>query len=371
MKKLILLLLISLTGYSQITISGSSNSDLNTTFTLNNTAPGINAAWCMNPNFLHDSGTNIYQAPTLAPNEFLYVIRRNGYWYVERNYDYGNAWRVYYRTALPSTEVDPPCNATWEIWDGVCFSYGNSNAFTGNTTNSLMLSGSSCTSPSTVTSTTICPNVINLPQQTTAQIAAITSPHQGMMTYDINQNCIKFYNGVEWVCIYNNMGQVASNGNVTVPITGKMIFGQNGQGETDFIRNYNLYNSTGLNFFTNNLSRMLISQNGNVKINSLNIAGNSTFEVNGSQGIKTKTWSADLNLDENMHTLIYTGVGGNTFTLPIGPVFDREYYILNHGQGNLQLSPTVLTGYATTLSQLLPGESVHVVFVSGDWRKIN
>lgn len=45
------------------------------------------------------------------------------------------------------------------------------------------------------------PNLLNLPQLTTGDIALIAAPQKGMIVYDLNANCMKYYNGTLWKCI--------------------------------------------------------------------------------------------------------------------------------------------------------------------------
>lgn len=45
------------------------------------------------------------------------------------------------------------------------------------------------------------PNLLNVPQLTTGDIALIAAPQKGMIVYDLNANCMKYYNGAVWKCI--------------------------------------------------------------------------------------------------------------------------------------------------------------------------
>jgi hypothetical protein len=45
------------------------------------------------------------------------------------------------------------------------------------------------------------PNVTSLPQLTTNDISLIAGPQKGMIVYDINTNCMKYYNGTLWKCV--------------------------------------------------------------------------------------------------------------------------------------------------------------------------
>ena len=131
-----------------------------------------------------------------------YISRRNNYWHIEgfSSFQLPHQYYVYYRSQSTSTDINPPCNAVWKIFTGYCVpSYGFSIADTGTTTSTLILAGTCVSTP--MISTTICPNVLLLPQQTTAQITAIALPKKGMIVFDVTANAIKVYNGAVWKTI--------------------------------------------------------------------------------------------------------------------------------------------------------------------------
>ncbi len=47
---------------------------------------------------------------------------------------------------------------------------------------------------------------IQVPNLTYSQIIAITNPKKGMVAYDISFNCLRFFNGIEWICSFQNSG---------------------------------------------------------------------------------------------------------------------------------------------------------------------
>lgn len=211
MKKIIIRFLLSIVFlapfggcglFAQITISGSTTYPaLNLTFNQSSIIPYSNCY------ILSDAGTNLYKASVYVPpvsgvpgyNIDYYIIRRSNRWFIE-GFNYLNStypsYYVYYESQI-STDINPPCNDIWRIWSGYCVPLGGfSLTPTGTNISTLILSGL-CVSVPTV-STTICPNVLQLPQQTTAQILAIPSPKKGMIVFDVSTNTIKVYNGAAW-----------------------------------------------------------------------------------------------------------------------------------------------------------------------------
>ncbi len=203
MKKIIIFLIfLSNYGFAQITISGSSISYLNTTFLPVASVPPTNCYITFN-----DAGTNVYKAIVNIPavgmipahNIDCYISRRLNYWYIESfdNYFVDPPYSIYYRSLNSSTDVNPPCITTWQIWTGNCIPLaGFSLAYTGTNTNLVTLSGT-CAS-AFVLSTNVTPTYIQLPQLTSAQINAIASPKKGIMVFDVIANVVKSFNGATW-----------------------------------------------------------------------------------------------------------------------------------------------------------------------------
>lgn len=191
-------------AFAQITISGSTTYPaLNLTFSPVSSVPPTDCYVTFN-----DAGTNVYKASVLIPASGTtpayridyYISRRNNYWHIE-GFNYLNPnphnYYVYYVAQNTSTDINPPCNTIWKIYTGNCFPYGGfSIAYTGNTTSSLILSGTCSSAP--ISTTLICPDVFQLPQRTSLQINSISTPKKGMMVFDVTANTVKFYNGAAW-----------------------------------------------------------------------------------------------------------------------------------------------------------------------------
>jgi hypothetical protein len=199
MKKTLLLLFICCNcAFAQITISGSPIAGLNQTFGF--ASSGAFHSACAAGLIPNDVGANIYAVndPAFSSNFLRYtIVRRAGYWQIEGHYGSG-AYLIYYKSLTTSVDPNPPCNITWGIYTGNCY-YGYGITYTGTNTSTLILSGT-CVSPPMI-STTICPNVLLLPQQTNAQIMAIASPKKGTIAFDVTANVIKVFNGAVWKTI--------------------------------------------------------------------------------------------------------------------------------------------------------------------------
>lgn len=197
-KKILLLLFLSNICFAQIMISGSSIVGINQTFGVASSG-ALNSA-CATGLTPVDAGTNIYAVndPNFSINSLRYaIVRRGGYWHIEGHFG-GGGYLLYYKSLITSTDPNPPCNITWGIYTGNCY-YGYGISYTGTNTSTLLLSGTCVSVP--MISTTICPNVLLLPQQTTAQITAISAPQKGMIVFDVTANVIKLYNGAAWKTI--------------------------------------------------------------------------------------------------------------------------------------------------------------------------
>lgn len=60
-------------------------------------------------------------------------------------------------------------------------------------------------------SSIIQPGNMRLPGQTSSEILAINTPQKGMMVFDTDARCIKYYNGTEWICTSSTKGIVPQN----------------------------------------------------------------------------------------------------------------------------------------------------------------
>lgn len=182
-KTLLFVILLSCNStFAQIMLAGSTTYPaLNLTFIPVSSVPPTDCYITFN-----DAGTNVYKASVQVPASGnvptyridYYISRRNNYWHIE-GFSYLNPnphnYYVYYVAQNTSTDINPPCNTIWKIYTGNCFPYGGfSIADTGNTTSSLILSGTCASVP--ISMAAIAPEVVQLPQQTTLQINAISTP---------------------------------------------------------------------------------------------------------------------------------------------------------------------------------------------------
>jgi hypothetical protein len=114
---------------------------------------------------------------------------------------------------------------------------------------------------------------------------------------------------------------------------------------------------------------MVVLKNGNVGIG--NNTPVSTLTVNGSVAGAIITTAASLTLDATHYCVVYTGAGGNLFTLPAaGTCTGRIYIITNHGTGALNTFPYRIGSGATTAT-VLPGNAIQIMSDGTEWRKIN
>ncbi|GGD43960.1 hypothetical protein GCM10011514_04880 [Emticicia aquatilis] len=58
---------------------------------------------------------------------------------------------------------------------------------------------------------TFTPNNMRLPSLTSNQVLAISSPQKGMMVFDTDAKCIKYFNSTEWICTSSTKGITPSN----------------------------------------------------------------------------------------------------------------------------------------------------------------
>lgn len=59
--------------------------------------------------------------------------------------------------------------------------------------------------------TLIEPSNLQLPRLTSNEILAILSPQKGMMVFETDTKCVKYFNGSEWICTSSTKGIVPSN----------------------------------------------------------------------------------------------------------------------------------------------------------------
>lgn len=194
MKKLLLTLCFTgafgaLLSAQTVTLSGTAAptpAAANATYTLNNSG-----SFQYTPIEVKDSGTDSYftaDAVFSATGQYQ-IYRNSGHWKIGRVICNGCSTpttTIYY--TLTNNSTKPPCTGTWTKLSGG--------------TEALTLTGDCVTSgPSSVKATVVLPTALSLPQLTAADITAITSPQKGMLVYDLTNNCVKIYNGMDWKCL--------------------------------------------------------------------------------------------------------------------------------------------------------------------------
>jgi hypothetical protein len=165
----------------------------NITYTLNNS--GSFQYTTIQPK---DVGTDAYFSanPVNSVTGQYQIYRNNGFWIIGRiicNGCTSPTINLYYQTSSNGTK--PPCSNNWIPVGG------------GGNFNIINLSGDCIpTAPpvTSVKSSTILPTVLSVPRLIASDVAAIVSPQKGMLVYDLTYNCLKLYNGTEWVCMATN-----------------------------------------------------------------------------------------------------------------------------------------------------------------------
>jgi hypothetical protein len=108
-------------------------------------------------------------------------------------------------------------------------------------------------------------------------------------------------------------------------------------------------------------------------------SANSTLSVDGSVSLRVDVQSNNTNytFSSNDYTRIYTntGAGSPVWTLPDATLSNgRIHKLINHGNGTITISPSIITGNGTTQSTLTNTVGSNVVEVISDgtsWHKIN
>lgn len=211
MKKNISLLILSLITTSisaQVAVSGAAANQYM------KTDPSWGYWRDFNQTFLEDTFQPTYYNPDVSakvfrysdptpPNRILYILRKNNYWQLHQ---YGPYQNIRYRSKNQYSDNTPPCTAVyeefqnWEMWYDT--EYG-SPVKVGEVT--LTLSGDCTASPTPYfppsNSVILTPSSYSLPRQSNTQILAIPSPQPGMMTWSLDDSCVKVYNGSSWNCL--------------------------------------------------------------------------------------------------------------------------------------------------------------------------
>ncbi|MGI4897516.1 MAG: beta strand repeat-containing protein [Janthinobacterium lividum] len=153
-----------------------------------------------------------------------------------------------------------------------------------------------------------------------------------------------------------------------------MLFGGTNSGE-GIASQRTSGNLNGLDFYTNFVNRMTITNTGNIGINTK--APTSTLHVNGSVAVNVVTKSADYTILATDYIIINTSTAttGPTITLPTASgCTGRMYRIINHGTANITISPAVNNTNTGTTSVLGTGTGSNVMEVVSDgsnWQRAN
>ena len=150
-----------------------------------------------------------------------------------------------------------------------------------------------------------------IPRMTTAQRTAILSPAKGLIVFDTETNSFWFYNGASW-----------SNLSASVAAAGWSLTGNSGTnpastfiGTTDNI---------ALSIRTNNLTRLTVTDNGNIGINTTTPTAKLDVKSSG------ETTGANFNLTGNSSVNVrgITSVASNSGT---GGAFGADFTAIGSG----------------------------------------
>lgn len=160
-----------------------------------------------------DSPSNTYVKGIGDPggaggNGTMYIFKKNNYWYVNLKYVYNgsDSFNYYFRTQNQHTNVNPPCSANWITVNNSTglpeTPSGPTGLPSGVGTYPISMTGTCFNAgPSTPVSTSsMTPSGVILPQFSTADIANIQNPTPGQMVWNTNELCIQVYNGTSWNC---------------------------------------------------------------------------------------------------------------------------------------------------------------------------
>lgn len=308
-----------------------------------------------------DAGTSIYiKSFSVAHLAWCtgYIYRVGGFWYISVHGATSGGYGSYYpyysyltRTVNQVNTIHPPCSAIWSRYNTAQGLYGNTfiGTFSGNTCSQVF---------GEMTSATILPNLIHLPNLTSSQINSIPNPKPGMITFDINEYCMKLYDGAVWKCIYPLYGDIKSTNNLVLEANKKLML--NGTNSTTYLTG----NQNHATFFVNNQQLMQIGPYEVSTSRSLVTTGlrTNTISITGSDTLTTDN-----------HKVIFTGsTAGSVITLPAANATNlgREYIIINHGSVNVGISPNYTTA-SGTLSSVGAGTVLELTSDGTVWRKTN
>jgi hypothetical protein len=307
MKKLLFLFaLLPFLCSSQITVTGfTTYIQTNQTYALDANYPSFFIA----QNFIQkDAGTNSYLYTNINTNEKFWIVRKQGFWQIEKIDANGSAIYLLYRIGTTTTNIEPTCNATWQVWTGYQFEYGDYRSNTGQTETPILQSNScGC---ATILGTTLDPKFLQLPLLSSNNISAIpiVQPMKGKVTYNSCLNIPVAYNGTSWdTFIMNKNGNVNLNGSLNMPV------------------------SSNLN------------------------SANTSFQ-----------------LGVNQNTFIHRTATNITLTIPTAQSAEgRHYFITNHGTGVITVNFAIRTSSTSITSAIPSNAHFHIVSDGFEWHMIN
>jgi hypothetical protein len=154
---------------------------------------------------------------------------------------------------------------------------------------------------STAQSSLIEPGNMRLPSLTSSQVLAINSPQKGMLVFDTEAKCVKYFNGTEWICTSSTKGvtpqnqtvqRVGANANEDIGICivsdnqGNVYLAFNFTGVGSYgVFNFNTYNSC-LNAYAQSIILMKITPEGSIAWANIIYEGNPRdLEIDAAQNL--------------------------------------------------------------------------------------
>ncbi|GAB2645779.1 hypothetical protein GCM10027035_44950 [Emticicia sediminis] len=148
---------------------------------------------------------------------------------------------------------------------------------------------------------------VTVPNLTNDQITAISNPQKGMVAYDISFNCLRVYNGSEWICTFQDIG-------VNKTVGSAKGFGSDGYDEATNVvldENGNLYVLINTSMNTTQLRGTVVL----LKLDpNLNIIWSKTIINASASGL---CYDSQQNICIAGTFVVYTTIG-NTTLIPVG-----------------------------------------------------
>lgn len=143
----------------------------------------------------------LFGSPEFPNNQ--YVSRSDQRWQIHQLGPYNN---IRFETKQQYNTTIPPCTAIYNEYQDYQSRFGINDTAPkikiGEVT--ITMTGE-CSSappiPQSIQAITMTPTSLSLPNLTTAQINSITSPSIGSLVWNLDDNCVKVYNGTSWNCL--------------------------------------------------------------------------------------------------------------------------------------------------------------------------